>query len=110
MAKKTRQRRSFSPEFRAKVVSRIKAGEPIHAVARELTLHDNSIIGWLRTDAKRNGTGTIRRRAPQAARRHVERPMDTSDAIIAAFDAEIARRQAQIDALLAAKELLTKGG
>ena len=47
MSKRKRRLRRFPEEFRSAAVQRVKNGEPISAVARDVDVHRQVLRGWL---------------------------------------------------------------
>ena len=60
VAKKKRQRRQFSPEYKAEVVSLIRtSGRSISEVAHELDIADSVVRNWMRDAEETTGKKTM---------------------------------------------------
>ena len=89
-----RSRRKFTPEFKAEVVSMVEAsGSKIAQVAREMRLHDSSVVNWVREarDAKTGQAPTALERVEirelRAELERVRRERDILGKAVAYFSA-----------------------
>lgn len=58
MAKERRKRRSFSDEYKRKVVELVRtSGKPVREVARELDLTETAVRAWVKQADVDNGKG-----------------------------------------------------
>lgn len=48
-------KRTFTPEFKAEAVSRVRSGRSIADVARELDVHQSGLNAWVKEAALREG-------------------------------------------------------
>lgn len=106
MAKKTR--RFFTDEEKAEVVRVVEADSgAVAEIAKHLGISASNIYNWLRASKKRGAM-----RAPKAAKAvkaAPAEPMTNNEKILSAIDAEIERRQKELDTLWATRKLLMSG-
>lgn len=77
--------RSYAPEFRRRVVQRVRSGRSVKSIARELKLPEGTVFRWLAQDRIDRGEGpgqTSMQRSELAAARRRIRELETELAII----------------------------
>ena len=82
-------------------------GETQTAIAKSLGIHQTNVSAWVRAARKNNRT--LRAPTPAKAAAHIEQQITNAEAILAAIDVELARREEQIEALRTARKLLAPG-
>ncbi|HEX4741376.1 MAG TPA: transposase [Caulobacteraceae bacterium] len=95
--------RSFSPEFKLKVMQRLESGEVLSALAEELGVHRQLLYKW-RNTLRRNG-GSFPRRGPrrgakaQAAREQLAQadPLAAANRRIAELERKVGQQQLELD-------------